>query len=99
MIQTNITVDDQPITLHQHISALTQVDKSYTPQNVLNFNYNSIKNIFENKIPLCFKQCIVLLAYSRQEPEILSLGFENSEFEEVKALLINELDAKKLNHA
>lgn len=91
MLHTDITVDDQPITLHQHISNLVHVSSSFKPTSALNFNLNSIKKIFDHKIPLCFKQSVVLLAMSKKDPEVLNIAFENDELVELQKLMTTEL--------
>lgn len=91
-IHTQITIDEKPVVFHQHVSALSEKDKSYTPYNALNFNLEGMKIIFENKIPLCFKQTVALLALYTKDPKVLALGFENEELIEVACALQQTLN-------
>jgi len=88
-IHTNIEVDGKPVVFHQHFSALKEKDKSYQTQDALGFDIDGLKIIFENKIPLCFKQTVAILAYQQHDPSLLTIAFEKEELQAV-TLALNE---------
>ena len=81
-MHVDIKIDDKICTLHQHISTIKEQNKTYYIYNSNMFNIEGLKIIFENKIPLCFKQTCAILAIQQQDINILSLAFEKDELSE-----------------
>lgn len=90
-IHTEVEIDNKIYVLHHHISSLKEKDETYYTYDATIFNIDGIKIIFQNKIPLCFKQSVVLLALHKKDPSILSIAFEKEELVEVIGCYYNTL--------
>lgn len=82
-IHTKIQIDNKPFVFHQHISAIKEQNKSYYTYQIENFDLDGVKLIFDENIPICFKQSIILLAIHKKDINILSIAFEKEELVEV----------------